>query len=191
MDCRDISVILKDNDPRLTKSLTMAEFNVVFGVFRDIIFEEYPDRRQELDTYLAIISDLAMSYGGTLFYEYHKSFSSKAAMYIYRFNQKLDWSVVDLALISRHFTGHRALSFSLCSSFSHSASLCPKTASSYDTSAPVTGQVKPARQTPVCFNFNENVCTRYNCKYFHACSYCGNSHPRFSCPRRTKYLKQK
>lgn len=87
VDCGDISVILKDNDPRLTKSLTMAEFNVAFGVFRDIICEVYPDRRKELDTYLAIISDLAMSYGGTLFYEYHKSFSSKAAMYIQLFNQ--------------------------------------------------------------------------------------------------------
>ena len=41
----------------------------------------YPERRIELDTYLAIISDLAISYGGTLFYEYHKS-SAKAALYI-------------------------------------------------------------------------------------------------------------
>ncbi len=47
----------------------MAEFNVAFGVYRDIISEVYPDRRFEENTNL-IISDLAMSYGGTLFYEY-------------------------------------------------------------------------------------------------------------------------
>lgn len=64
-----VSVILKDSDLRLTKSLTMAEFNVAFGVFRDVICEAYPERRKELHSYLAIISDLAMSYGGTLFYE--------------------------------------------------------------------------------------------------------------------------
>ena len=84
----------------------MTEFNVAFGVYRDIICEAFPDRRAELDTYLAIISDLSMSYGGTLFYEYHKSFSAKAALFIQKFNQRVDWSLVDLALISRHFTGH-------------------------------------------------------------------------------------
>lgn len=62
---RDISVILKDSDPRLTKSLTMAKFNVAFAVFRDIICKVFPDRRKEVD---AIISVLAMSYGGTLFF---------------------------------------------------------------------------------------------------------------------------
>lgn len=128
VDCGDFSVILRDNDPRLSKSLTLAEFNVAFGVFRDTICEVYPERRQELDTYFAIISDLAMSYGGTLFYDYHKSFSSKSAMYIQKFNQRIDWSVVDLALISRHFTGRQALSCSICGSFSHSSTLCPKSA---------------------------------------------------------------
>ncbi|ROL42493.1 hypothetical protein DPX16_9616 [Anabarilius grahami] len=114
VDCGVVSVVLKESDPRLSKSLTMAEFNITFGVFRDVICEIQPERRQELDIYLAFISDLAMSYGGTLFYEYHKSFSAKAAMYIQCFSQRLDWSVVDLALISRHFTGYRTLSCSLC-----------------------------------------------------------------------------
>ncbi len=43
----------------------------------------FPSRRAELDTYLAIITDLALTYGGTLFYENHKSFSTKATMFIY------------------------------------------------------------------------------------------------------------
>ncbi len=124
VDCRDFSVVLKDSDPRLSKTLTLAEFNVAFRVFRDTICEVYPQRRQELDTYLAIISDLALTYGGSLFYEYQKSFSAKAAMYVQKFNQRLDWSVVDLALISRHFTGHKTLACSICGSFSHTSFLC-------------------------------------------------------------------
>ncbi len=45
-------------------------------------------------------------------------------MYIQKFNQRLDWSVVDLALISRHFTGHKTLACSICGSFSHTSFLC-------------------------------------------------------------------
>ena len=79
---------------------TLDCLSVAFGVYREVLCEVYPARSAELDTYLAIISDLAVSYGGTLFYEYHKSFSAKAAMFIQRFNQRLDWFTVDLALIS-------------------------------------------------------------------------------------------
>lgn len=90
VDCGDVSVMLKDNDPRLSKTLTLAEFVVAFGVYRDIICEVFPSRRAELDTYLAIIADFAVTYGGTLFYEYHKSFSAKAAML---FNDSIrDWT---------------------------------------------------------------------------------------------------
>ncbi|XP_034437355.1 LOW QUALITY PROTEIN: uncharacterized protein LOC117759380 [Hippoglossus hippoglossus] len=57
VDCGEFSVVLKDSDPRLSKTLTLAEFNVAFGIFRDTICEVYPLRREELDTYLAIISE--------------------------------------------------------------------------------------------------------------------------------------
>ena len=198
VDCGDFSVFLKDNDPRLSKSLTLAEFNVAFGVFRDTICEAFPARRQELDTYLAIISDLALSYGGTMFHEYHKSFSSKSAMYIQKFNQRIDWSVVDLALISRHFTGRQAVSCAVCGSFSHNSTLCPKSAFQGNTprlqaSAPAgrKSQVpySPGNNTPICINFNENVCTYRNCKYLHICSWCADSHPRSVCPRRVRSAK--
>ena len=207
VDCGDFSVVLKDSDPRLSKTLTLAEFNVAFGVFRDTICEIYPQRREELDTYLAIISDLALSYGGSLFYEYHKSFSAKAAMYIQKFNQRLDWSVVDLPLISRHFTGHRTLACSICGSFSHTTSLCPRTAlqelsSSKSQPQPKQSMSNPVShpskrqvlfpsgfKSPVCINFNENVCTYPNCKFMHVCSWCGDSHPRSVCPRRLRPAK--
>ncbi len=70
VDCRGFSVILKDNDPRLSKSLTLAEFSVAFGVFKNTICEVHPECRQEFDTYLSVrpISDLATTYRGTLLY---------------------------------------------------------------------------------------------------------------------------
>ncbi|XP_078808793.1 uncharacterized protein LOC144994542 [Oryzias latipes] len=199
VDCGDVSVVLKDSDPRLDKGLTLAEFVVAFGVFRDVICEVYPHRREELDVYLAIISDLALSYGGSLFYDYHKSFSAKAAMYVQKFNQRLDWSVVDLALMSRHFTGHRTLTCSVCGSFSHSTSLCPKTAMRALSITPAQpsgsappflprGQVpfRSRSRAPLCHFFNEGVCVYPNCKYMHVCSVCADSHPRSVCPRRVR-----
>lgn len=58
-------MILKESDPRLSENL--AKFNVAFGLYRDVICEVYPESGVGLDTHFAIILDLAMSYGGTLF----------------------------------------------------------------------------------------------------------------------------
>ena len=191
VDCGGISITLKDSDPRLLKSLTLAEFTVAFGVFRDVLCERFPERRVELDTYLAIVSDLAMSYGGTLFYEYHKSFSSKAALYLQRFNTRLDWSVFDLELFGRLFAGHKSESCNICGSFNHSPNLCPRatpSSSQAPTPAPVHKEVKRRsdKQPPLCINFNESVCVYPKCKYQHICSTCGDSHPRAVCPRRSR-----
>ena len=200
-DCRlvevgDVAVVLKDNDTRLTKSLSMPEFVTAFSIYRDVICEVFPNRRTELDTYLAINADLAMTYGGTLFYEYHKSFSSKAAMYVSRFNILVDWSVVDLGLISRLFTGRQALSCSICGSFTHTSGFCPRTAAAANVkaenarpSAPSQKSVKEPTSN-VCIRFNEAVCTYSTCKFMHICSYCSEAHPRAVCPRRSGLRKK-
>ncbi len=183
IDCGDVSVMLKDSNPRLSKTLTLAKFTVAFGVFRDVICEVYPSRRAELDTYIA------MAYGGTLFCEYHNSFSPKAAMFIQRFNQRLDWSAIDLVLISRHYTGRQALSCSICDSFSLSSNLCPKSVAIIHLpkrAGPKTGETKVTPfMTLMCYNLNENVGTFVNSKYIGACSCYGNGHPKSVCPRQT------
>ncbi|XP_014916462.1 uncharacterized protein LOC106965081 [Poecilia latipinna] len=48
-----------------------------FCVYRDVICSVYPNRRIELDTYLALIADLHLQYGRSLFYQYHKAFANK------------------------------------------------------------------------------------------------------------------
>ena len=176
----------------------MSEFVVAFGVFRDVMCERFPGRRVELDTYLAIIADLSLSYGGTMFYEYHKGFSAKAALYVQRFNLRLDWSVLDLELVGRTFTGLHPLSCVVCGSFSHLTGLCPLTVPS--KAGEPSRDVKPGssgmerrsfkRQVanagsapPVCMYFNEGVCTYPNCRFLHVCSQCSDAHPRSACPR--------
>ncbi|KAK9537972.1 hypothetical protein VZT92_005540 [Zoarces viviparus] len=57
------------------------------------------DRRQELDTYMPLIGELQLKYGRNIFYQYHKAFSSKAALYIMQYDSRLDWSVLDTELL--------------------------------------------------------------------------------------------
>ena len=65
VECGEVSVLLKGCDPRMLKNLTLPEFYVAFGVYRDTLCEVYPERRIEFDDYMSLISDLAMRYGGT------------------------------------------------------------------------------------------------------------------------------
>lgn len=46
---------MKAGDPHLDGSLTLAEFIVAFGVFRNFICVDYPRRREDRDVYLAFI----------------------------------------------------------------------------------------------------------------------------------------
>ena len=151
---------------------------------------------------MSLISDLAMRYGGTLFYEYHKGFSAKAALYIQKFNRRLDWSVLNLDLVSRVFTGHMPRSCSVCGSLGHTVNMCPSTAfappveaegSAYSasTSGGQAGRRKvlpssAGASTSLCITYNENVCRFANCRFLHACSFCGDAHPRSVCPRRAR-----
>ncbi|KAA0717587.1 hypothetical protein E1301_Tti013802 [Triplophysa tibetana] len=127
VDCGDVAVSLKTSDSRLQRNLSFSEFVNAFGVYRDILCTNFPERREELDIYLAMMADFYQRYGGTLFYEYHRSFSAKSASFVSLFNSRLDWSIVDTELLVRHFGGQKTLTCVVCSSHGHSASLCPKT----------------------------------------------------------------
>ena len=65
---------------------------------------------------------------GPCFLGSNKSISAKAALYVQKFNVRLDWSVLDLDLVSRVFTGHTPLCCSVCGSLAHTVNLCPRTA---------------------------------------------------------------
>lgn len=196
VDCGDVTVLLKTSDPRLQRNLPFAEFVVAFSIYRDILCQVFPDRREELDLYIAMMADFNQQYGGTLFYEYHKSFAAKSASLIALFNSRIDWSVIDTELLVRHFGGQKFLACAICSSHGHSAALCPKAVASQAPStvrgagkvrSPFDIKGRPILNfncTSLCSNFNEAVCTFPNCTFAHICSYCKDPHLKSVCPWR-------
>ncbi|XP_023200297.1 serine/arginine repetitive matrix protein 1-like [Xiphophorus maculatus] len=191
----NFSAILKTSDPRLSRDLSIGQFLAAFSVFRDVICSVYPDRRVELDAYLALIADLHMRYGRSLFYQYHKAFATKAAAVLFRSGQCLNWSILDMEILI--MLTQSTLCFQ-CGSIGHQSAFCPSLPFKPSTSAaslpqPLlsTGQqdrygrkVQVFNNMPVCNNFNESVCAFPNCAFLHVCSLCRDAHPKSVCPRR-------
>ncbi|RXM37000.1 hypothetical protein EOD39_11300 [Acipenser ruthenus] len=132
--CGDVSVTLKSTYPRLLKNLTMA-FVMAFSAFTDVLCSTFPHRREELNHYLAYTIELAVRYGGTILYDYHKSFSAKAAAVLGTDNIVINWARPDIDLFHRIFGGRREYACGVCSSTSHSTHLCPKTAAAGPSSS--------------------------------------------------------
>ena len=61
----------------------MSEFLKAFGKYKRVMTSVYPDRRAELDAYEDDIIDI-YNFLGSKFYDYHKLFSSKAAVLLER-----------------------------------------------------------------------------------------------------------
>ncbi|XP_034086278.1 uncharacterized protein LOC117555511 [Gymnodraco acuticeps] len=119
------TAVFRSTDPRLLKDLHIGQFLVAFGIFRDVLCTVYPERRTELDAYLGIIGDLQLKYGKSIFYYYHKSFSSKAARHLAHCNIRLDWSVLDTELLVMATGGQQVHSCSTCGTQGHTATFCP------------------------------------------------------------------
>ncbi len=81
----DTTIFVKPaSDNGLTRSLTIQEFVLAFSIFRSVMCEVYPNRREELDAYLRDIHDIVemSSRFGSGFYGYHRAFSAKAASFL-------------------------------------------------------------------------------------------------------------
>ena len=211
LESEDVSLVFKDSDPRLTKVLNFTEFVTAFSVYRDVICEVQPARLAEFNSYLCLIADIHTRYGGSVFYDYHKAFSARAALQVIKFNRRIDWSVMDIQVYTTYCSGRQALSCNGCGSFGHLVGLCPKLVSrsagpsakpaalgqgrgrffwrkeSELKGAGATGASAQAQgHVGVCFNFNEGVCSYPMCRFLHACSFCGEAHPQHSCPRKSR-----
>lgn len=117
----DISVVIKSKDPRLTHKLTVTKLVLAFGMFRDVVCSAIPNRGGELDLYLHSVTDLGYKYGGDAFYDYHRSFSAKAAAKLSQFQVKTGWSVSDTKLFCHHFTGLHSPLCTICQYATHMA----------------------------------------------------------------------
>ena len=141
---------------------------------------------------MAIIGDLHLKYGRSVFYSYHKSFSSKAALHLAHCNIHLDWSVLDTELLVMATGGQQVATCNSCGAQGHLSPFCPsvplsafKAPSAFQAPNDRQGrQVQRWREMQICNNFNENVCTYSACSFLHICSFCKDSHPRSVCPRR-------
>ena len=192
-----ITAVFKSSDPRLNRDLSIGQFLVAFSIYRDVICSVYPERRQELDAYLALIGDLNLKHGKNVFYTYHKSFSSKAALHIAHSNIRLDWSILDTELLVMSTGGHQVIPCNSCGAPGHLSPFCPsvplsafRAPSAFQTLNDREGrQVQRWQEKQICNNFNENVCTYSACNFLHICSFCKDSHPRSVCPRRSSRPK--
>ena len=196
------NAVIRSADPRLLRDLPIGEFLVAFGIFRDAVCSVFPDRRVELDAYLALIGDLNLRYGRNFFYQYHKAFSSKAALHIAQSNSRVNWSILDSEILLMIIGGSQAVTCRTCGNIGHYESLCPRlpffppapppVTPALPANPPATGTATDSRgrkvelfnNKPICNNFNEKVCTYPNCIFLHVCSACKDAHPRSVCPRR-------
>ncbi|XP_073721045.1 uncharacterized protein [Misgurnus anguillicaudatus] len=203
LDCGTFSVVLKDSPSNSNRILSFAEFVIAFNKYTEVICSVFPNRRKELNDYLAIISDFSLSFGGCHFYTYHKLFSAKCATRVTHWNQCPYWEALDFHLYNRVFLGCRNISCAICRSLDHQSNSCPSVKnttsprvppdsvkstsyapqSRFDRPGPANNQSRfSASTSQVCNNFNEFRCSRQRCRYLHVCNFCGGAHARPVCP---------
>ena len=171
-------------DPRLNRNLSLNEFMKAFGIYKNVICQAYPSRREELDMYERDIVDMGYEYGGKGYYEYHKIFSSQAAAYLRYHNIKVDRSVRNNRLFCNVFVNHKPNSCNLCQSTTHSAGFCPqllqnkfndvyREASNIGCNKDVDihGRTRHlVQRKEICNNFNgDKGCFRASCLRAHVC----------------------
>ena len=159
----------------------------------------FPMRRRELNEYLNIIAGLAVTYGGTHFYNYHRLFSAKCAARVNLWNQCPYWGAIDMELHNRVFLGCRTVTCAVCSSPEHNSDHCSyiegntRRCSTAAAKSPSSVHKNPNETSTksdqdslnmdkVCFRFNASRCNLSSCRYLHVCNYCAGAHARPLCP---------
>ena len=176
------------NDPRLHKNLNLGEFIQAFGIYKSIMCESFPQRRQELDLYERDIVDMAQKYGKA-FYEYHKQFSLKAAAHLKYQNIPVDWSVRNNTLFCNIFADQKPNTCHICHSISHTAGFCPSLVAPQGEIQSKKSQQDPGSRQKVysqgreiCNHYNgDKGCMRQRCGYLHVCLVCQKNHPKIQC----------
>ena len=60
-------------DPRLNRNLNLNEFMKAFGIYKNVMCQAYPSRREKLDMYERDMVDMGYEYGGKSFMSTIKS----------------------------------------------------------------------------------------------------------------------
>ena len=192
-------------DSRLNRALTPQEFQIAFSIYKKVVCNVYPQRREELDDYMSDVLKMANQFPGLLFYEYHKQFSANAAQLLEQQGVKVDWSVRDPTIFISLFTGQKANACAICGSVSHATHFCPESAN----------KPRPKNYTDTLKDFKREsakgfkdrhgrsiiqiggrqICNNYNsvrgcnfslCRRAHVCATCSQEHPQTLCSRNYK-----
>ena len=195
---------MKEKDERLTRNLSLDEFIVAFGRYKKIMCSAFPNRSNELDSYLSHIIETANVWPER-FYEYHQMFSSKCASMLLQHNIKIDWAKGDFNLRTLICAGSSVKSCDACGSNIHSAGMCPHRNSKQHSGRLSSGykvyrQHKDIHGREILFHEGEQICNNYNstkgckkpyCKYAHNCTSCkSNGHAKFQCPQNLKMMTE-
>ena len=189
-----------EREKRLSKrALTPAEFVNAFTCYKEVILERFSNRARELDADLLHIIELANSYTGRAYWQYHTAFAKKAAN-LWAHGVRLDWAVLDPILLHQAIASERAHFCDHCQEAIHSTTACPlyparsawqggKLASRLAENTSKGSGDPPRHKTyfkgeEVCENFNHRECKLKACKYKHVCKFCQSTeHPISMCKK--------
>ncbi len=73
-----VDTLIQNKDKRFTKILIYDKFIQAFNIYKQIIVESYPHRRDKRNKYMTYIIGLAKDWPGFSFDEYHLDFSARA-----------------------------------------------------------------------------------------------------------------
>ena len=127
MDTLGNHVVVKSNDPRLMRMLTIDEFRTAFHKFINVICDDTegsggdPSRLHEFLKYMEYIGSLHTQFGGYHFYEYHNLFSEQLEAK----GHPVDWSSQDTKSYLKIFAGLKSSLCNHCNSATHDSNSCP------------------------------------------------------------------
>lgn len=121
-------VIIKSNDPRMMRNLTIDEFRTAFTKYIQVACDkDEPQgdtgRLAEFVKYMDYISSLSTQFGGSYFYDYHNMFSKKAEQLEAK-GHPVDWAGMDTKTYLKIFSGLRSNLCAHCNSATHESKLC-------------------------------------------------------------------
>ncbi|MBV2113496.1 MAG: hypothetical protein KUF82_21295 [Candidatus Thiodiazotropha sp. (ex Ctena orbiculata)] len=170
-------------DHRLDRPLSITQFYKAFGIYKRVMCEAFPQRRDELDLYEADVGNIYEHYG-EVFYQYHVQFSKQAAAYIEK-GIKVDWSKRHKDMFQLLIGGSKTKLCDHCSQSDHQSPFCPTQINVAHTSKqrPNAGlesskdrqgrQRITFRGKEICNNFNEEKgCAKQICPFEHICKRC-------------------
>ncbi|CAH1794061.1 unnamed protein product [Owenia fusiformis] len=160
-----LKAVNMDNDPKLKRHLTIAEFITAFEKYKRIMLAAYPSRADELSQYMYNILDIHNT-NGAVFYEYHKLFTGRACAAWINHQIKVDWGQVDtrllqLVLNSKHVDVDNGKT-------SQSEAKRGKQNTDRQGRKVIYSEDERGRSRPVCNNFNsEGGCNYDDCYRLH------------------------